>query len=57
MSNILHTLFVIIANVICWGMLIAGVVGFLSFFGFMISDNSKGSNPHNPGSGSGMPWG
>ncbi len=57
MSDFLHTIFVILANVIGWGMLIAGIVGFLSFIGFMISGKGKGSNPHNPGSGSGMPWG
>lgn len=57
MSAFIHTLFVIIVNIIGWGMLIAGVVGFIAFIGFMISDKSKGSNPHNPASGSGMPWG
>lgn len=57
MSDFLHTIFVILANVIGWGMLIAGIVGFFSFIGFMISDKGNGSNPHNPGSRSGMPWG
>lgn len=29
MGSLLHTLFVILVNLIGWGMLIAGVVGFL----------------------------
>ncbi len=57
MITFLHTVFVIIANIICWGMLIAGVVGFFAFIGFMITDKSEGRNPHNPNTGSGMPWG
>lgn len=57
MSNLIHTIFVVLANIIGWGLLVAGVVGFLSFVGFMITDKSKGRNPHNPSSGSGMPWG
>lgn len=57
MSNFLHIIFVVLANIVCWGMLIAGVVGFISFLWFMVTNKDKGSNPHNPNSGSGMPWG
>lgn len=57
MSNFLHIIFVVLANIVCWGMLVAGVVGFISFFWFMVTNKGKGSNPHNPNSGPGMPWG
>ncbi len=58
MSSFLHILFVIVANVIGWGMLVAGVIGFIGYIWIMITDKpSSGRNPHNPGSGSGMPWG
>lgn len=57
MSNFLHIIFVVLANIVCWGMLVAGVVGFITFFWFMVTNKGKGSNLHNPNSGSGMPWG
>lgn len=57
MNDFLHTLFVILANVICWGSLLAGIVAFFGFLWIMITDKRTGSDPHDPNSGFGMPWG
>lgn len=38
MSNFLHIIFVVLANIVCWGMLVAGVVGFITFFWFMVTN-------------------
>ncbi len=57
MSNFLHIIFVVLANIVCWGMLAAWIVWFISFFWVMITDKRNGRNPHNPNTGSGMPWG
>lgn len=57
MSNFLHIIFVILVNFIGWGMLVAGVIGFIGYFWIMLTDKPSGRNPHNPNSGSGMPWG
>ena len=37
MSNLLHFVYVVLANFVGWGMLITVIVGFLSFIGFIIS--------------------
>ena len=58
MGGFLHTIFVILVNFIGWGMLVAGVIGFIGYFWIMLTDKpSSGRNPHDPGGGSGMPWG
>lgn len=51
MSGFLHTIFVILANVIGWGMLIAGIVGFIAVAWALITNkgNNKGNTP-------GLPW-
>lgn len=57
MSSFLHTIFIVLVNFIGWGMLVAGVIGFIGYFWIMLTDKpSSGRNPHSPG-GSGMPWG
>ncbi len=57
MITFLQIVFVIIANIICCGMLSAGVVFVFAFIRSMITDKSEGRNPHNPNTGSGMRWG
>ncbi len=58
MSSFLHILFVIVANVIGWGMLVAGVIGFIGCIWFLITDkSSSGHDPYDPWDSSGMPWG
>lgn len=39
--------FVIVVNIICWGMLIAGIVGFIAVLWALITDkeNHKGNTP------------
>lgn len=51
MSNFLHIVFVVLANIVCWGMLVAGVVGFIAVAWALITGkgNCKG-NTH------GLPW-
>lgn len=51
MSNILHTIFVVLANLIGWGLLIAAVVGFI--FTAWACITGKGNNKNN---NSGLPW-
>lgn len=43
----LHIIFVIVVNIICWGMLIAGIVGFIAVLWALITDkeNHKGYTP------------
>ena len=41
MSNFLHIIFVVLANIVCWGMLVAGVVGFITFFGLWLQTRAK----------------
>ena len=57
MSQFFHIIFVIVCNIICWGMLIVLVIGVLGFFNVMVSDCKGGSNPNAPNTNSGMPWG
>ena len=57
MSQFFHIIFVIVCNIICWGMLIVLVIGVLGFFNVMVSDRKGGSNPNDPNTNSGMPWG
>lgn len=47
MSAILHLLLVAIANIIAWGMIIAGVVGFF-YVGYRLV--------FHPGKNGGLPW-
>lgn len=51
MGNILHYLFVIIVNIIGWGVLVFGVAGFIAVFRALITGkgNNKGNTP-------GLPW-
>ncbi|WP_289740926.1 hypothetical protein [Muribaculum intestinale] len=51
MSDFLHIVFVVFANLICWGMLVAGVVGFIAVLWAIITGkgNKKGNTP-------GLPW-
>lgn len=51
MSNFLHIVFVTVANIVCWGMLVAGVVGFIAVAWALITGkgNNKGNTP-------GLPW-
>ena len=51
MSTFLHTIFVIVANVIAWGMLVAGVIWFVIISWAVITGkgNNKGNTP-------GLPW-
>ena len=57
MSYLFHIIFVIVCNIVCWGMLIALVIGVIGFLKVMVSDRKGGSNPNNPNTNSGMPWG
>lgn len=47
MSDFLHTIFVILANVIGWGLLIAGVIGFIYVCYRLVC---------RPGKNGGLPW-
>lgn len=51
MSNFLHIVFVALANIICWGMLVVGVFGFIAVAWALITGkgNHKGNTP-------GLPW-
>ena len=51
MSNILHSVFVVLANLIGWGLLATGVVGFIAVVWALITGkgNNKGNTP-------GLPW-
>ncbi len=51
MSAFLHTIFVIVVNIIGWGMLIAGVIGFAAVLWAVITGkgNHRGNIP-------GQPW-
>ena len=57
MEWLLNLVFVIVCNIICWGMLIVLVICVIGFFRVMTSNSKGGSNPHDPNRGSGMPWG
>lgn len=48
MSSFLHIVFVVLANIIGWGMLIAGVIGFIWAFWVTITGKGLGSNSHLP---------
>ncbi len=51
MSDFLYTIFVILANIIGWGMLIAGIISFIAVIWAIITGkgNKKGNTP-------GLPW-
>lgn len=51
MNTLLHTLLVVFANIICWGSLVAGVVGFIAVLWASIT--GKGNNSGNT---PGLPW-
>lgn len=58
MSNFLYIIFVVIVNIIGWGMLVAFILFFFGYVWIMLTAKpSSGRNPHNPSGGSGMPWG
>ena len=51
MSTFLHTIFVVVVNIIGWGMLVAGVIWFIIISWVVITGkgNNKGNTP-------GLPW-
>ncbi|MBD5317571.1 MAG: hypothetical protein HDS11_07880 [Bacteroides sp.] len=51
LDTVLHTIFVIVANIIGWGMLVAVVIGFIRVYWAIITGegNHKGNTP-------GLPW-
>lgn len=57
MGALFHYIFVILANLVGWGLLIAAVVGFFGVVWVLCTDKPKGTDPNDPNQGSGMPWG